>query len=66
MLVSPVEQLSTTDPLYVPSVPEHPGPAETVLFGGQEMVGGATSFKVTVIVQVEVLPLPSLAVSVTV
>ena len=37
-----------------------------VKLAGQEMLGAVTSFKVTVKLQVAVLPLPSLAVRVTV
>ena len=40
--------------------------ALTVAFAGQVIVGAVTSFKVTVKAQVAVLPLPSLAVKVTV
>ena len=52
--------------IRVPTIPWQLVLAATVAFGGQVIEGGVTSFNVTVSVQLAVLPLPSLAVSVTV
>ncbi len=49
-----------------PTTPAQLASAATVVLAGQVILGGVTSFKVTVKVQLAVLPLPSLAVRVTV
>ncbi len=60
-------QLSDSDAaLYTPTLPWQLALAFTVAFGGQAIEGGVTSLRVTVNVHELVLPLPSLAVSVTI
>jgi hypothetical protein len=49
-----------------PTTPVQFASAATVILAGQVILGGVTSFKVTVKLQLAVLPLPSLAVKVTV
>jgi hypothetical protein len=52
--------------VYAPTTPAQLVLAAMVTFAGQVILGGVTSFKVTVNEQVAVFPFPSLAVSVTV
>jgi len=52
--------------VYAPTTPAQLAFAAIVTFAGQVMVGGVTSFKVTVKVQEVVFPFPSFAVNVTI